>query len=113
MSDLQKRLRQLSKEMTEGDPQTAAMLVLAAKALEALPPEGREWEQRYWVSVEDAMPQPREIVLVSGGTAMFFDGAWYTGMEEPLFRRAIEWKVTHWRPIPLLRHRPQAQRGNE
>lgn len=32
--DLPKRLRQLAKEMTEGDPKTASMLILAAKELE-------------------------------------------------------------------------------
>jgi broad specificity phosphatase PhoE len=66
-------------------------------------PEG---ERRFWVAVEDAMPQSGEIVLVSGGTAMHVDGVWYTGMEEPLFRRTINWPVTHWRPLPYY---PQPQ----
>lgn len=34
---LASKLRQLSKEMTEGDPKTAAMLILAAKAIERQP----------------------------------------------------------------------------
>jgi hypothetical protein len=43
MNDLPARLRQLSKEMTEGDPKTAGMLILAAKAIESSArPEARE-----------------------------------------------------------------------
>src|SRR5687768_13898162 len=36
------RLRQLAKEMTEGDPKTAAMLVQAARMIERQPGEPRQ-----------------------------------------------------------------------
>jgi len=40
-------------------------------------------------------------VLVAGGVAMKKTGGqWFTGLEEPLFQRPIEWKVTWWAPIP-------------
>lgn len=40
-------------------------------------------------------------VLVAGGIAMKKeDGRWYTGMEEPAFRRPIQWEVKWWAAIP-------------
>jgi len=40
-------------------------------------------------------------VIVKGGLAMRkTGGVWYTGMEEPLYQRPIEWQVTHWQPLP-------------
>jgi hypothetical protein len=30
------------------------------------------------------------------------DGIWYSGMEEPLFQRPIEWEVKGWMPIPIM-----------
>jgi hypothetical protein len=54
-----------------------------------------------WISVEDRLPAFGEVVLVQGGVALLRgNGNWYTGMEEPLFTRIINWKVTHWRPLP-------------
>lgn len=42
-------------------------------------------------------------VIVSGGVAMKKeDGEWYTGMEEPLFERPINWTVRGWMPIPHM-----------
>ena len=58
---------------------------------------GTEWRDTF-----EQMPNDGEPVLVSGGTAVWRDGVWYTGMEEPLFQRPIEWKVTHWMPFPAL-----------
>ena len=45
---------------------------------------------------------PKNVpVIVNGGTAMKKeDGCWYTGMEEPLFQRPIEWEVKGWMPLP-------------
>ena len=47
------QLRQLAKEMTQGDPKTAGMLVIAAKEMERL------WELR--------TPRPEEPVISAGG----------------------------------------------
>ena len=62
-----------------------------------------------WIPVEERLPENRQIVIVSGGTARYLDGIWYTGMEEPLFRRDIQWRVTHWMPFPSLQ--PQGRKG--
>lgn len=54
-----------------------------------------------WIKCSDRLPFNGQTVLVSGGTAQLKNGVWYTGMEEPLFRRPIEWTVTHWMPLPM------------
>ena len=45
---------------------------------------------------------PRGVpVLVPGGIAMKdASGRWYTGMEEPLFSRPLEWTPEWWAYIP-------------
>lgn len=53
-----------------------------------------------WISVAEKLPEQGKKVLVSGGVACMREGVWYTGMEEPLFQRPIQWKVTHWMPLP-------------
>lgn len=41
-------------------------------------------------------------VIVSGGIAMKKTGGlWYTGMEEPMYQRPIQWEVKGWMPIPI------------
>ena len=40
-------------------------------------------------------------VLVYGGVAMLKTGGeWFTGMEEPLFTRRLEWEPDCWWPLP-------------
>jgi hypothetical protein len=57
----------------------------------------------YFISVEESGPPlDGDIVIVSGGTAQYRDGEWFTGMEQPQFQRPIEWKVTHYMPIPIF-----------
>ncbi len=38
-------------------------------------------------------------VIVSGGIAQKRAGVWYSGMEEPMFSRPIQWNVTWWAEI--------------
>ena len=55
-----------------------------------------------WIEIDkDGPPTENVIVLVSGGTAKYRNGQWYSGMEEPLFCRQIEWEVKCWMPIPV------------
>ena len=47
-------------------------------------------------------------VLVAGGLAMKKTGGeWFSGMEEPLYQRPLQWSPTWWMPIP----RDNARRG--
>ena len=40
-------------------------------------------------------------VIVAGGVAMQKTGGeWFTGMEEPLYQRPLQWEPTWWMPIP-------------
>ncbi len=40
-------------------------------------------------------------VIVAGGIAMKkTDGQWFTGMEEPLYQRPLEWTPKWWMAIP-------------
>lgn len=49
------------------------------------------------------MPPEGVPVIVAGGIAMLkTDGKWYTGMEEPLFQRALEWTPKWWMKITEL-----------
>jgi hypothetical protein len=54
----------------------------------------------WFIIKDDGLPQEGVTVLVSGGVAQYRYGQWYTGMEEPLFQRPIQWEVTKWMPIP-------------
>lgn len=53
-----------------------------------------------WQMASAQLPADDVTVLVAGGVAQYRSGVWYTGMEEPLFRRPIEWPVTYWMPLP-------------
>ena len=44
-------------------------------------------------------PDDGQIVIVAGGIAQYRDGVFYTGMEEPMYQRPIEWSVTWWEPL--------------
>lgn len=50
----------------------------------------------------DAELPPKGVpVLVAGGIAMRKTGdEWFTGMEEPLFQRPLEWTPKWWAKIP-------------
>tara|TARA_R110002072_G_scaffold100778_9_gene222061 strand:+ start:6218 stop:6427 length:210 start_codon:yes stop_codon:yes gene_type:complete len=52
-----------------------------------------------WQPIETA---PKGVpVLVAGGLAMQKTGGeWFSGMEEPLYRRMLQWTPTHWMPLP-------------
>lgn len=66
VSTLAKRLRQLSREMTEGDPKIASMLILAAKALEAAPKVTAEMVNRFLSWKLPASVRPDSCVLDQG-----------------------------------------------
>ncbi len=41
-------------------------------------------------------------VIVAGGIAMQKTGGeWFTGMEEPLYQRPLQWQPKWWMPIPM------------
>ncbi len=61
-----------------------------------------------WRNTSEQMPADRLPVLVDGGIAMWRDGVWYTGMEEPWFQRPIEWTVRRWAPITAALNRLSA-----
>ena len=48
-------------------------------------------------------PPPNGVmVIVEGGIAKRTTGGeWFTGMEEPVFSRRIEWTVERWMPFPV------------
>lgn len=51
-------------------------------------------------------------VIVAGGIAMQKTGGeWYTGMEEPLFMRRLEWQPKWWMPIPTNNDALTGQKG--
>ena len=50
----------------------------------------------------NVMPPKGVPVLVAGGVAMLKTGGeWFTGMEEPLFQRPLEWTPKWWAKIPV------------
>ncbi len=61
-----------------------------------------------WRNTSEQMPAEKLPVLVDGGIAMWRDGVWYTGMEEPWFQRPIEWTVRRWAPITAALNRLSA-----
>lgn len=49
----------------------------------------------------DRLPPKGVAVIVAGGVAMMKTGGeWFTGMEEPLFGRPLEWVPKWWAAIP-------------
>ncbi len=53
-----------------------------------------------WIKTADEHPPENKIVLVDGGTAVFKEMVWFSGMEHPYFQRPITWTVTHWAYCP-------------
>ena len=54
-----------------------------------------------WISVDERLPEPNRIVLIDGGIGHITnDGFWYTDTAQDA-GRLIQWKVTHWMPLPL------------
>ena len=53
-----------------------------------------------WINSKILLPQDGEIVCVPGGIARYNNGTWYTGMEDPIYQRAIMWEVWCWMPLP-------------
>lgn len=53
-----------------------------------------------WISVSDKLPTENKPVIIAGGLAIWDGASWYSGMEEPLYRREITWKVYFWAYIP-------------
>lgn len=50
---------------------------------------------------DEELPPKGIPVIVAGGTAMLKTGnEWFTGMEEPLFTRHLEWTPKWWMQIP-------------
>lgn len=49
----------------------------------------------------EELPPNGVPVIVCGGVAMMKTGGeWFSGMEEPLFERPLEWTPTWWMKIP-------------
>ena len=63
-----------------------------------------------WISVKDRLPDSEMPVIVPGGLAVYRNGTWFTGMEEPLYKRPMQWDVTHWIPLP---DKPQTEKESE
>ncbi len=60
-----------------------------------------------WVLCSERMPPTGCSVIVDGGIA-YFDGIdWRTLMDAS--HRKIEWKVTHWQPVPKLPAPPDSE----
>lgn len=57
-----------------------------------------------WISVRDMLPGEGRLVIVGGGIAEYRGGVWITqtGCDAG---REIQWRVTHWMPIPKLTKR--------
>jgi hypothetical protein len=57
-------------------------------------------QTEWWVSVEERLPEEGVSVIVDGGSAyLSSSGEWRTASGN---HREIQWKVTHWMPIPAL-----------
>ncbi len=55
-----------------------------------------------WISVDERLPEPFEIVIVAGGCGYYDGRDWRTKLERTEFGtdRKIQWHVTHWMPLP-------------
>ena len=99
MSDFPDRLRTagtLYSAALEDGQKHEELLYLASYHIEQLEAE------RQWISVDDELPEPGEIVIVDGGCAHHESDGWYTHNEPGVYStyRAIQWQVTHWMPLP-------------
>ncbi len=45
------------------------------------------------------IPDEGQIVFVCGGVAQYREGIFYTGMEDPRWKRPIQWEVKWWYPV--------------
>jgi len=53
-----------------------------------------------WIKCSERMPESQQTVIVEGGVALYLgEGKWYSYMTPD--QRVIQWKVTHWAPLPL------------
>lgn len=66
-------------------------------------------EAARWIPVSERLPEDAETVLVAGGCAYYQSGdGWFTLMGSDAHRR-IQWKVTHWMPLPT---QPDSEQEN-
>jgi hypothetical protein len=54
----------------------------------------------HWINSKILLPQDGEIVCIPGGIAKYNKGNWYTGLEDPIYKKAIMWNVWCWTPLP-------------
>ena len=52
-----------------------------------------------WISVDDRLPEVGVTVIVEGGCGYYSDNVWWTLMGDNA-HKLIQWKVTHWMPLP-------------
>lgn len=106
-----------SAPRTEEDPEYLevgeGLIEEAITHIDTLTTENARLRDTQWISVEDELPDYGDVVIVSGGTAQFRDGKWYTGMEEPLFSRPIQWQVTLWKHLEIVEESQQAAEQDE
>jgi hypothetical protein len=56
-----------------------------------------------WISTEDHLPEKGRFVLVDGGIAYYDQfGLWMSVTAIAFPGQRIQWKVTHWMPLPEL-----------
>jgi len=80
------RLRDIEQDEVKS---TTDLARAAADALDAM-----EWKP-------ERFALKNTVVIVDGGLAMKRDDdVWYSGMEEPLYARPIEWDVKVFMPLP-------------
>jgi hypothetical protein len=89
----------VGKSDCERSTREAVVIVEALNHLENYGAEATLAAMRHRRSIGTA---PKGIpVIVAGGVAMQKTGGqWFSGMEEPLYQRQLEWIPTWWMPIP-------------
>ncbi len=61
-----------------------------------------DWQPIKRISTKERMPEKYVPVIVAGGIAMLrASGKWYSGMEEPMFKRFLAWEPQWWAKIPI------------